>query len=852
MKRVYLLLQEQEQSVKRWIIVLIGLVIQGIVLLLLIFNAAQSTYAEVLLAPVDTNARLCRIESIAPLSEANRLNVQVQTLVRILPVDASGIKNCEITSSSSSIRVETVGSGSPIYFTIRIYHTAHDIADIIVTSMLACIFGIAGIAIFIRAQDRAMARIAYGLFYTVSLIFCLFYIQNLHIPWVSTLLLSLILITNGLSTTFVSLFPGPRKKANSLIKSVISPYTPLIMSVILVLLALPVVLWEPDFIVGLLILITIYNIICLLIIIWALLWGMRKIARNERPLARTVMIGVAFLLIIITIVFNNAGPMTPGQHGLLTYDFFAQKSLLRLIFFPLVILPIITLFRNQLLGSTTLLSRQVMRILLWILLAGLFIATDVAMLRFLDSLIPRSVHDVQNYLYAGLLGLSLLLFPLVWNKVRDVGDHIFYHDFYQYNRALGELSAALTSLHGLDQISAFLLPRLAQLLNAPDVVLFIRALSQDEMNDSNEDREETARSWHLYRTVAPDRLAEEELVRVVDYALKHTGERSHEPSIVKGICVVALYNGDRVSGFLCLGAKRNLEAYSNQDKSFLATLAAQLSVLEANNRYLAQAQANAQKMMALTHRVISAQEAERRHLALDLHDDVLQEAMLLVRQLSDASTMSDVADVMPLARAVVTDLRRTCLALRPSLLDELGLTEALRWLARQTEQQVAGNIKVDFDYIGQTNIRFAMTSELAFYRVAQEALANVVKHAQATRAIVRLRSNAAGHLTLTIVDNGQGFRRRHILLESLGIVGMHERMDAIGGQIQLRTTPGKGTIVRATCRMNRDTKNMNGSSNEIPTSDSEKENRENTTKARERAEKNIYQIEYALQEGQIQ
>ncbi len=72
----------------------------------------------------------------------------------------------------------------------------------------------------------------------------------------------------------------------------------------------------------------------------------------------------------------------------------------------------------------------------------------------------------RYYFYAGLLWLSLLLFPFLWSKVRNFGDQVFYHDFYEYNRSLRELSAELTQLQHLDQICTFVLPHLAQLLNA--------------------------------------------------------------------------------------------------------------------------------------------------------------------------------------------------------------------------------------------------------------------------------------------------------------------------------------------------------------------------------------------------
>jgi two-component system sensor histidine kinase UhpB len=263
------------------------------------------------------------------------------------------------------------------------------------------------------------------------------------------------------------------------------------------------------------------------------------------------------------------------------------------------------------------------------------------------------------------------------------------------------------------------------------------------------------------------------------------------------VLLLALYDGERCSGFLYLGAKLNLERYNKEDRSFLSTLASQLSVLEVNSRYLEQAQADAQQMTALTHRVVSAQEEERRHLALELHDEALQQAMLVVRQLSDASNMSEVAEVMPLARSVATSLRRTCLELRPPLLDELGLVEAFRWLARQTEERSGGQISMHFTCQGEWLERPAADAELALYRVGQEALSNVFKYAGADRVIMRLKREKHGGISLLISDNGRGLQQRRPLAENLGLAGMHERMAAIGGRLHMRTSPGRGVTIHA-------------------------------------------------------
>jgi signal transduction histidine kinase len=191
------------------------------------------------------------------------------------------------------------------------------------------------------------------------------------------------------------------------------------------------------------------------------------------------------------------------------------------------------------------------------------------------------------------------------------------------------------------------------------------------------------------------------------------------------------------------------------------TLAAQLAVLEVNSRYLERAQADALQLAALSRSVVSAQEEERRHLALELHDDALQQAMLLSRQLADARDMTEVAEEMPLARLVVSSLRQTCLELRPPLLDELGLSEALNWLAKQHEQRSGGQVRI------RLIERLAAPIELALYRVTQEALSNILKHAHASQVVIKLRQNREGLLTVLIGDNGRGFQPGRVITERL-------------------------------------------------------------------------------------
>ena len=773
---------------KRSLVIGVGLVVQVTIIILLLVSLQQPAPRGVTFSAVSGDPTACRIVTFQPFTEAWLKGIQRGTIVHA-DGNSSQVLNCatltgtlHVPSNSSKIGPVTLLHVSPTFPPI-------DFTSIALISILTLIFDVAGIAVFLRAQDRPTARITYGLFYATSLMFSVFIAYGYDYLWINILTFFLTMVIRGLSTTFVCLFPRPVDRQNGRQQAHWLPYIPFGIA-LLIILGSTLVLVMPQAQGHILFFLAfIYNVMCIVVVVWVLFWGLRHVNKNERQLARMIVVGIVFLLSPLALALN-----------IVQFDNTTQISLTRLIVFPLFILPIAcdyALFRHQLLGTTSLISRRVIRVLLWLLLASLFVFPSIILLHSVKGIgIPQG--EIRDYIFAGILAVSLLLFPLAWEKVRDAGDQVLYHDFYQYNRSLRELSAALTRLQGLDQICAFMLPRLTALLNASDSALLVRSTRTEELiTTTPNNTDATFPSWFLYRQpITSVSLTKERLMSVAQLALTHLQHPTHEPLLLDDILLLGLYDGDELNGFLCLGPKRNIEPYDRQDMSFLATLVAQLSVLVVNNRYLSRAQADAQKLSALNHRVVSAQEDERKHLALELHDEALQQAMLLVRQLSDASTMTEVAEAMPLARSIVTSLRQTCLELRPPLLDELGLEEALHWLAQETEKR--GKLQINVVCKGSSGKRPAASIELALYRVVQEALTNVVKHANAHTVMIRLHQRPYGVSSLLICDDGRGFQRRSSHAEHLGFVSMHERMEAIGGHIRVRTSPGRGVTIRAT------------------------------------------------------
>ena len=213
----------------------------------------------------------------------------------------------------------------------------------------------------------------------------------------------------------------------------------------------------------------------------------------------------------------------------------------------------------------------------------------------------------------------------------------------------------------------------------------------------------------------------------------------------------------------------------------------------------------AREQQAYAAHLLTVQEDERRTLAQDLHDDPVQSLTYLVRMLEilgdDPRLPPDLAPLVlrdgELAAEVVDVLRTVIHGLRPPVLDDLGAVAALRQLVTEVRHRhgIAVRLQVSGD-----QVRLSAQSELTVYRVAQEALSNVVRHAQATHARVDLHFGE--QVVLTVTDDGRGIAASGITSASpgghLGLIGMRERVNLVGGSLEVRARKPHGTLVRAT------------------------------------------------------
>ena len=231
-------------------------------------------------------------------------------------------------------------------------------------------------------------------------------------------------------------------------------------------------------------------------------------------------------------------------------------------------------------------------------------------------------------------------------------------------------------------------------------------------------------------------------------------------------------------------------------------------------RRLAAAQQQAQEAIArrdalrgeLFSRTVTTQEEERARLARELHDDTLQMLTGLSAGLKGTEQLltsdpqrarQQLAHLSAASSQAIEDLRRLILDLRPSMLDDMGLVPAVRWYAQSLDGRLTATVTITAEGL---DCRLPAPVETILFRIAQEALNNVARHADASQVAIRLSCDGTT-TRLAIQDNGVGFDTQSALQVNpsrpgWGLMGIHERVTLAGGTFQIESAPGKGTTLR--------------------------------------------------------
>lgn len=215
-----------------------------------------------------------------------------------------------------------------------------------------------------------------------------------------------------------------------------------------------------------------------------------------------------------------------------------------------------------------------------------------------------------------------------------------------------------------------------------------------------------------------------------------------------------------------------------------------------------QLQQSQDRLRNLTARLESVQEEERTRIAREVHDELGQaltavklELSRLRDQLPQAplSLVDTLQSIYALVDTTIQSVRRIATELRPVVLDQLGLVPAIEWQAREFQSRTAIQCTLD---IYLRSVSLSQAGSTAMFRIFQEILTNVARHARASAVNINLQEQA-GALVLEVRDNGRGVTDAELSNpKSLGLVGMRERALLLGGETTIKGTPGKGTTVK--------------------------------------------------------
>jgi signal transduction histidine kinase len=270
---------------------------------------------------------------------------------------------------------------------------------------------------------------------------------------------------------------------------------------------------------------------------------------------------------------------------------------------------------------------------------------------------------------------------------------------------------------------------------------------------------------------------------------------------VRGWMGVPLVVRGEIIGCLTLDS-RQVAAYNLPEAALAQAFATQAAAAIQNARLFEQVRSGRERLQTLSRRLVEVQESERRHIARELHDEVGQSltglllTLDMTRRLPAEKVMDNLDEAQGMVNALIAQVRELSLDLRPAMLDDLGLLPAMLWHVERYTAQTG--VHVTFKHIGLEGQRFPPQIETAAYRMMQEGLTNVARHAGVSEVIVRVWTNPDA-LNIQIEDGGAGFDPRLALAAGLssGLSGMRERAVLLGGHLRIDSAPGAGTRLTA-------------------------------------------------------
>jgi len=425
-----------------------------------------------------------------------------------------------------------------------------------------------------------------------------------------------------------------------------------------------------------------------------------------------------------------------------------------------------------------------------------------------------------GYSSLALVAVFALVVAVLFNPLRTFFqkwiDRIFYRETYDYRQVLLHLSDRISNVLDLGELAQSMLAPVVKNLHAKRAALLFPEIDSGDFNTQfvqQATKEEPSTKLRLTKdnpvvtwlatngkTLRRERVDIEpqfkgmwEAERV---ALDTLGLELFCPIRSKGNLI----------GILAVAEKQSGSPYSDEEVDLLMTMANEVAVAVENARMLDSLKTQQLRVRQLLTQAITAQEEERKRISVDLHDSVAQwlaaasyraqtYSALISGHDNNDEAQSELAAMESTIDKSLKELRRVVTGLRPPALDELGLNHALR---QSLEDLKGDGIVCQFTEVG-TPVRLPSSVEIAVYRLVQEALTNVRKHANANKVNLRLQFQA-DRLLVEVHDNGSGFDLSQTLgsavsVGHVGLLGMKQRVETLGGDIKIKTRKGTGTTI---------------------------------------------------------
>jgi len=263
--------------------------------------------------------------------------------------------------------------------------------------------------------------------------------------------------------------------------------------------------------------------------------------------------------------------------------------------------------------------------------------------------------------------------------------------------------------------------------------------------------------------------------------------------------LVPLVESEKLIGYVELG-NDSAEPYTRVQIQRIQALCDLASVAIINAHLYEQVRSNHERLQALTRKLVDIQENERYSIARELHDEAGQSLSSLKISLGrleqnpecPQEARQQLSDLKGAIDSILDGLHRLAMGLRPAALDHLGLVVALEQYARQLNSE---RLSVQFKAVGLRGYRLSREVETSLYRIVQEALTNVVRHAKASTVGILLKQDL-NKLKVFIEDDGIGLDPEQAYrMDSMGLIGMRERAEMLGGSLTIESIPGKGTSI---------------------------------------------------------